>query len=174
MPATTVKEFIDSLPDDRKEPVNELRNAINKNIPKGFKESVAYNSIAWSVPHSAYPAGYHCDPSKPLMLMCLSSTKGHIALHHMGLYGSPALLEWFTTEWRKHSSKKLDMGKGCIRFKKPEDVPIKLIGELATKLTPQQWVEHYEMALNRQRGEAGGLRPSHRPKSHGLTDKTEA
>ena len=148
MPATTIKEFIDSLPDDRKKAITHLRKAISKNIPKGFKESVAFNSIVWSVPHSSYPAGYHCDPAKPLMLMCLSSTKGHISLHHMGLYGSTPLLKWFTTEWPKHSSKKLDMGKACIRFKKPEDVPVALIEELATKLTPQQWVEQYEFALS--------------------------
>jgi hypothetical protein len=151
MPATPIKEFIDSLPEDRQKPINELRKAINKNIPKGFKEAVAYNSIVWSVPHSSYPAGYHCDPTKPLMLMCLSSTKGHIALHHMGLYGSTPLLKWFTTEWPKHSSKKLDMGKACIRFKKPEDVPIALIGELATKLGPSEWVRQYESALNSSR-----------------------
>jgi len=61
------------------------------------------------------------------------------------------LLKWFTAEWSKHSSKKLDMGKGCVRFKKPEDVPIELIGKLAAKLTPQQWVEQYENALTRTR-----------------------
>jgi hypothetical protein len=105
--------------------------------------------IVWSVPHSSYPAGYHCDPSKPLMLMCLSSTKGHISLHHMGLYGSGALMQWFTSEWTKHSGKKLDMGKACIRFKKLEDVPLDLIGQLAAKLTPRQWVVQYERALIR-------------------------
>ena len=150
MPAT-VKEYMNSLPDDRKKPVNELRKTINKNIPKGFRESVGYNSIVWSVPHSLYLAGYHCDPTKPLMLMCLSSTKGHIALHHMGLYGSTPLLKWFTTEWPKHSSKKLDMGKACIRFKKPEDVPVALIGELARKLGPEEWVKQYESTLNSSR-----------------------
>ena len=151
MPATTVKEYMDSLPDDRKKSITELRKAINKNIPKGFKESVAYNSIVWSVPHSSYPAGYHCDPTKPLMLMCLSSTKGHISLHHMGLYGSTPLLKWFTAEWPKHSGNKLDMGKACIRFKQPEDIPVALIGELATKLGPRQWVRQYENALRSSR-----------------------
>ena len=151
MPAKTVKDFLDALPADRKKAITELRKTINRHIPKGFKESIAYNSIVWSVPHSSYPAGYHCDPEKPLMLMCLSSPKSSISLHHMGLYGSPDLLKWFTSEWPKHSSRKLDMGKGCVRFKKPEDVPIALIGELAMKLTPQQWVEQYEKALNSSR-----------------------
>ena len=149
MPTTNdVKNYIDSLPDDRKKAVSEIRKVINKNLPKGFKEGTGYGMIAWSVPHSLFPAGYHCDPSKPLMLMCLSSTKGHISLHHMGLYGGGPLMTWFKTEWSKHSAKKLDMGKACIRFKKLEDVPLGLIGELASKLTPQLWIEQYEEALS--------------------------
>jgi hypothetical protein len=148
MPATkTVKDYIESLPEDRQKAITEIRKAINKNLPNGFKESVGSNMILWAVPHSSYPAGYHCDPSKPLMLMCVTSTKGHISLHHLGLYGSGALTEWFQSEWPKHSSRKLDMGKGCVRFKKPEEVPFALIGELATKLTPQAWVEFYEKAI---------------------------
>jgi len=150
MPADNVKEFIDNLPDDRKKAVSELRKTINKHLPKGFKEGIGYNMLAWSVPHSMFPAGYHCDPSKPLMLMCLSATKGGISLHHMGLYGSTPLMNWFKSEWPKYSSKKLDMGKACIRFKRFEDVPLDLIGELATKLTPRQWVEQYKTALSQR------------------------
>jgi len=150
MPADNVKEFIDNLPDDRKKAVSELRKTINKHLPKGFNEGIGYNMLAWSVPHSMFPAGYHCDPSKPLMLMCLSATKGGISLHHMGLYGSTPLMNWFKSEWPKYSSKKLDMGKACIRFKRFEDVPLDLIGELATKLTPRQWVEQYMTALSQR------------------------
>ena len=110
---------------------------------------MCYGMIGWVVPHSLFPAGYHCDPSKPLMLMSLVSQKGHISLHHLGLYGHRPLLEWLQDEWPKHSAKKLDMGKGCLRFKKPDDIPLALIGELASKLTPQAWVEIYENALKR-------------------------
>jgi hypothetical protein len=147
-PNPTIDAFLESLPDDRKQAVQGLRKTINKSLPKGFKEGFGMGMIVWSVPHSSYPAGYHCDPSKPLMLIGLSVTKGGVSLHHMGLYGSTPLLNWFTAEWPKHTVKKLDMGKACIRFKKAEDVPLGLIGELATKLTPQAWVEQYEKALN--------------------------
>jgi hypothetical protein len=143
-----IQTFLDSLPEDRKRAIEGLRKVINKSLPKGFKEGFGMGMIVWSVPHSSYRAGYHCDPSKPLMLMSLSATKGGISLHHMGLYGSTPLLNWFTSEWPKHSSKKLDMGKACVRFKNAEDVPLALIGELATKLTPKAWVEQYEKALN--------------------------
>jgi len=143
------EEYIAGLPEDRKAAVSAIRKAINKNIPKGFKEGICYGSIGWFVPHSLFPAGYHCDPSKPLMLMSLTSTKGHIALHHLGLYASGPLLQWFQTAWSKNSAKKLDMGKGCVRFKKPDDVPLELIGKLASKLTPQAWIEIYQKALQR-------------------------
>jgi len=143
------EEYIAGLPEDRKAAVSAIRKAINKNIPKGFKEGICYGSIGWFVPHSLFPAGYHCDPSKPLMLMSLTSTKGHIALHHLGLYASGPLLQWFQTASSKNSAKKLDMGKGCVRFKKPDDVPLELIGKLASKLTPQAWIEIYQKALRR-------------------------
>ena len=143
------QDFIATLPNERKAAVAAIRDAIAKHIPPGFEERLGMGGIMWVVPHSSFPAGYHCDPSKPLMLMSLTSTKGHVALHHMGLYGSGPLMNWFSSEWPKHSQKKLDMGKACIRFKKPEEAPLKLIGELASKLTPLAWVEIYQKALNR-------------------------
>ncbi len=145
--ATTPEEYIESLPDDRKKIITQLRNTILKNLPKGFKEGVAYGMICYSVPHSLYPPGYHVDPKQPLGFMMIASQKNHIALYHMALYAG-AHLKWFQDEWKKTSTKKLDMGKSCIRFKKPEDVPLELIGRLASRITPQEWIELYEKALN--------------------------
>lgn len=145
--ATTPEEYLESLPEERKEPMAGLRKEIKKNIPKGFKEAIAYGMISYSVPHSIYPPGYHCDPKLPLMLMSLGSQKNFIVLHHMGLYADPDLLKWFVAEYEKTDAGKLDMGKGCVRFKKAEKIPYKLIGELAAKLTPQQWVDKYESVL---------------------------
>jgi hypothetical protein len=147
--ATTPEEYIESLPDDRKDIIRKIRKVILKNLPKGFKEGIGYGMIGYVVPHSLYPPGYHVDPSKPLMMMSLASQKNHIALYHMGLYGG-VHLDWFKKEWPKHSTKKLDMGKACIRFKKPEDVPLDLIGELCTRMTPQQWIHCYESMLNKR------------------------
>ncbi|MFY7964523.1 MAG: iron chaperone [Chitinophagaceae bacterium] len=146
---TTPEEYIASLPDDRKIVVSAIRKALLKNLPKGFKEEISYGMLGYCVPHSLYPSGYHCNPKLPLPFISLGSTKSHIALHHMGLYGSSTLLDWFVAEWPNHSTKKLDMGKGCIRFKKAEDVPLKLIEELAKKMTPKQWIETYETAFKR-------------------------
>ena len=142
--AATVDEYLAGLPEDRRAVLANLRKAIKNSIPKGFKEEMGYGMAGWVVPHSIYPDGYHCDPKLPLPFMGLASQKNHIAVYHMGVYSSGELLEWFRAEWPKHSAKKLDMGKSCIRFKKPEDVPVALIAELASKMTPQQWIDIYE------------------------------
>jgi hypothetical protein len=147
--ATTPDEYIASLKEDRQAIITSIRNVLLKKLPKGFKEGIGYGMLSYSVPHSMYPNGYHCDPKQPLPFISIGSTKNHISLHHLGLYGSTSLLEWFVAEWPKYSTKKLDMGKGCVRFKKAEDVPLKLIEELAKKMTPQQWVEQYEKAFTR-------------------------
>jgi hypothetical protein len=146
----TPDEYLAGLPEERREVVSQIREVINRSMPEGFQERVAYGMICWSVPHSTYPKGYHVDPSRPLGLLSLASQKNYIALYHMGMYASGPLLDWFQSEWSKHTPKRLDMGKSCIRFKKPEDVPLQLIGELAAKLSPQAWIEAYETALQRK------------------------
>ena len=147
----TVPEYIDSLLPERKQIINSIRKVIRKNLPKGFQEEMNYGMIGYVVPHKIYPEGYHCDPTLPLPFLGLASQKNFIAIYHMGIYAQPKLLEWFQDEWRVHSTKKLDMGKSCIRFKKPEDVPLDLIGELVTKLTPQQWIGIYEKAFKNKK-----------------------
>lgn len=147
--AETPQEYIESLPDDRKEAMMQLRNVIVKNIPKGFKESMGYGMMGYVVPHSKYPDGYHCDPKQPLPFMGIASQKNFIAVYHMGIYADPKLLKWFTDEYPKHSKTRLDMGKSCIRFKKPDQIPFKLIGELASKMTPDDWIKRYESVLKK-------------------------
>jgi uncharacterized protein YdhG (YjbR/CyaY superfamily) len=143
----TVPEYIDSLPPERKQIISAIRKTILKNLPKGFQEEMSYGMIGYVVPHKLYPDGYHCDPKLPLPFFSVASQKNFIAVYHMGIYAQPKLLEWFQDEWKVYSTKKLDMGKSCIRFKKPEDVPLDLIGELATKLAPEQWIEIYEKSF---------------------------
>lgn len=145
--AKTVPEYIDSLPPERKQIISAIRKAILKNLPKGFQEEMNYGMIGYVVPHKIYPNGYHCDPTLPLPFLGVASQKNFIAIYHMGIYAQPKLLEWFQDEWKVYSTKKLDMGKSCIRFKKPEDVPLDLIEVLASKMTPKQWIDIYEKAL---------------------------
>lgn len=145
--AATVEQYIAELPDDRKQVITALRKVVKKNLPKGFKECIAWGMIGYVVPLSTYPAGYHVNPSLPLGFMCLASQKGSVSVHHMCMYGDAKLHKWFTEEYAKLNIGKLDMGKGCIRFKNPAKIPYALIGELCTKVTPEQWIEKYENIL---------------------------
>jgi len=147
--ATTVDEYIASLPEDRKAAMMHLRQVINANIPPKFSEVMGYGMIGWVIPHVLYPAGYHCNPKLPLPFINLASQKNFIALYHMGMYGNPKLLEWFTQEYAKRVKSKLDMGKSCVRFKKMDQIPFELIGELCAKVSADQWIEWYEKALIR-------------------------
>ncbi len=126
-----------------------LRTTLKKHLPKGFEEAMSYGMPAYVVPHSLYPAGYHCKPSEPLPYISIASQKNYIALHHIGLYGSKDLLDWFTAEWPNYSAAKLDMGKGCVRFKKMDAIPYELIGALAEQMTPAEWIKQYESILKR-------------------------
>lgn len=147
--ATTPEQYLKELPEDRKQAVNELRKTIVANLPKGFKEQMGYGMLGYVVPHELYPDGYHCDPKLPLPFTGLASQKHFIAFYHMGIYAMPELLKWFITEYPKHSKAKLDMGKSCIRFKKPADIPYKLIGELIKKVSVKDWIDTYEKNLKR-------------------------
>jgi hypothetical protein len=142
--ATTVESYLDELSEERKQAIIKLRDIIKKNLPKGFKEEMNYGMPGFVVPHSKYPAGYHCKPADPLPFLSFASQKNFIAIYHMGMYADPKLLQWFTVAHGKASPKKLDMGKSCIRYKKPEDIPYELIGELASKMTVDDWIQLYE------------------------------
>lgn len=145
--ALTPDDYINELPNDRKQFVSELRKVILENLPKGFSEVINYGMLGYVVPHDLYPNGYHCDPKQPLPFLNIASQKNFIALYHMGLYLDQSLVHWFIAEYPRYSKTKLDMGKSCIRFKKIDQIPYKLIGELASKLTPQQWIDIYEKQL---------------------------
>lgn len=147
--ADTPEEYVEKLPEERKEVIQKIRTTVNKVLPKGFKETVGYGMIGWVVPHSIYPSGYHCDPEQPLPFMGVASQKNHIGFYHMGIYADEQLLNWFTENYPKYCKPKLDMGKSCIRFKKPENIPFELISQLVTKMTVEDWIKLYESNLKR-------------------------
>ncbi len=146
---TTPQDYVDQVADDKKEAFIKLRETVKAHIPKGFEECINYKMIGFVVPKSAYPDGYHCDPKLPLPFINLAAQKNFIALYHMGIYSNPELLDWFVSEYPNHAKRKLDMGKSCIRFKKPDDIPFELIGELIQKMTPEDWIEIYEREIKR-------------------------
>lgn len=146
-PGKTVLEILLNVPKDRVEPFNKLHDVIVKNLPKGFEAATSYGGLGYVIPHSIYPAGYHCKPSEPLPFAAIASQKDSINFYHMGIYADPKLLKWFVSEYPKHSKQKLDMGKSCVRFKKLDEIPYKLIGELMKKMSAKDWIEKYESAL---------------------------
>ena len=147
--ATAVEAYISALPEDRQNAIKQLQKSIKKHLHKDFKEEMAYGMIGYCVPHSKYPKGYHCKPEQPLPYMNIASQKSHIAIYHMGLYASPTLMEWFVNAYAKTDAPKLDIGKSCIRFKKTDNIPFELIGELAGKLSADEWITLYETAFRR-------------------------
>lgn len=144
---TTVKEYLDLIPEERKDAFMKLREVILENLDSEFKETISYNMLGYVVPHSKFPAGYHCDPKLPLPFANLANQKNFIAFYHMGLYAQKDLHEWFVAEYPKHAKYKLDMGKSCIRFKKMDDIPFELIGELCKKMTTHQWISLYKSEI---------------------------
>jgi uncharacterized protein YdhG (YjbR/CyaY superfamily) len=147
--ATSVDQYINEASEDRKEALQKLRNVINENLPEGFLEEMSYGMIGYVVPHSIYPKGYHCSPELPLPFMSFASQKNSINIYHMGIYAQPDLYDWFVSEYPKHSNQKLDMGKSCIRIKKPENIPFELIGQLVKKLSVQDWIATYESTFKK-------------------------
>ena len=145
--AATVDQYLSEVPPERQEAINKLRSVILKNLPKGFKVVMGYGMMGYCVPHSIYPAGYHCNPKDPLPFAGIASQKNSINFYHMGIYIEPKLLKWFMDEYAKTGLGKLDMGKSCMRFKKADNIPYKLIGDLMTKLTVEKWIEMFEKKL---------------------------
>jgi hypothetical protein len=142
----TVKEYLDSLPEDRRKAISKVRAAVNKGLPKGYKEGIQYGMIGWNVPHSLFPQGYHCDPEQPLPFACLANQKNHMSLYLMCIYGDEGHRKWFETAWRK-TGRKLDMGKSCVRFRSAEDVPLDLVTEAVARVPVKEFVAHYEQML---------------------------
>jgi hypothetical protein len=147
--AETVEHYIEELPSDRKAAIIKLRKVILHNLPKGFEEVMSYGMIGYVVPLTMYPAGYHVNKKLPLPFFSIISQKNFIAFYHMGLYVHKPLLKWFTEQYAVQCNTKLDMGKGCVRFKKPIEIPFDLIGKLAGKLKPTEWISVYESNLKR-------------------------
>lgn len=146
---TSIEAYLEEITEERKIAFTKLRETILENIPKGFVEQMSYGMIAYVVPHSIYPGGYHCEPKLPLPFISIASQKNFIALYHMGIYMNPELLNWFVTDYPKHSKQKLDMGKSCIRFKKMDQIPFDLIAELVQKMSVQDWITCYESSFKK-------------------------
>lgn len=146
---STIDAYIEAIPEERRVAFQKLRSVVNDHIPAGFNEDLSYGMPAFVVPHSTYPDGYHCKPEEPLPFLSLGNSKGHIGFYHMGIYSKPELMEWLKKRYAEEVPTKLDMGKSCIRFKKMDQIPYDLIGELMEKMTVGEWIDLYEQNYKR-------------------------
>jgi hypothetical protein len=144
--ATTVEEYLKTLPADRRAAISAVRQVILGHLPKGFVECMGYGMIGYVVPHSLFPAGYHCDPKLPLPFANLASQKSHMSLYLMTVYGDPVAEQWFRKAWQA-TGKKLDMGKACVRFKKLDDVPLEVIGQIIARVSVKEYIARIEKAF---------------------------
>ncbi len=142
--ANSVEEYLKAIPEERKVAFKKLRKTILENLPEGFVEELNFGMIGYVVPLSIYPSGYHTSAGGPLPFCNLGSQKHFIGFYHMGLYSDPALQAWFMERYEQDAKSKLDMGKSCVRLKKMDDIPYDLIGELISKITPEDWIATYE------------------------------
>lgn len=147
--ASTPEEYIEQLPVERKTVIEKLRAIILENLPEEFEEQLSYGMLGYVVPHAIYPPGYHAKPELPLPFINLASQKNYIALYHSGIYADKNIMSWFVNEFPKHTAQKLDMGKSCIRFKKMDDIPYQLIGQLCTKMSAESWIALYEQHIKK-------------------------
>jgi hypothetical protein len=145
--ANSPDAYIDALSDDRKTAIRAIRQQLLDNLPDGFEEGMTYGMIGYYVPHRLYPAGYHTDPKQPLPFISLASQKNFVALYHISIHENKELLDYFVSQYPKYCKTKLDMGNSCIRFKKMNEIPYQLIGEIAKQMTPQDRIEQYERQL---------------------------
>lgn len=145
--AKTVDEYVKGLPEDRRKAISAIRKVILDNLPEGYQECMSYGMIGYVVPHSVYPKGYQCNPKLPLPFVNLGSQKNHMALYLMCIYGDAKTDQWFRKAWEK-SGRKLDSGKGCIRFKRLEDVPLEVVGQLVARIPVADYIARIESVFD--------------------------
>lgn len=156
--APTVEAYLDSLPEERRDALNAVRKVIHQNLDKDVEEGMQYGMIGYYIPHRIFPAGYHCDPSQPLCYAGLASQKNHMSLYVMYCYGNSEAEKWLKNAWKK-AGKKLDMGKSCIRFKKLDDLPLDVVGEIFRRSPAKKYIAFYQKILDTRKKPAAKKKP---------------
>lgn len=150
--AASVEDYLAGLPEDRREAISAVRDTVNAHLPAGYVETMAFGMISWVIPLEDYPDTYN---GQPLGIVSLASQKNHMALYLMGLYASEPELAWFRQQYAERGLR-LDMGKSCVRFKRLDQVPLDVIGEVVERIPPSAYVERYEAARTGAKGSRGG------------------
>ncbi|SHN30289.1 DUF1801 domain-containing protein [Gracilibacillus kekensis] len=144
MEAASINQYLEDKDEKWHDAFTKLYQTINEHIPDGFENTIQYGMPSFVVPLSTFPEGYHCEENTPLPFLSIAAQKNHIAVYHMGIYADQQLLKWFEQEYPKHMTTKLNMGKSCIRFTNPNKIPYELLGELASKVSVDEWIATYK------------------------------
>lgn len=166
--AATVKDYLASLPEDRRRAIDAVRDVIRKNLDKDYEEGMQYGMIGYYIPHRVFPAGYHCDPKQPLPFAGLASQKNHMSIYLMSVYGGDE--SWFRARWEQ-SGKKLDMGKCCVRFKTLEHLALDVIGEAVKRMPAKKYIEQYQANLDSRKSAGGSGGSNAKPAKSAKTAK---
>ena len=140
--ASTVDEYLASLPPERRPAIEAVREMVLRRLPDGYEERMQNGMIAYVVPLERYPVTYN---KEPLMLAALASQKSYDAVYLMSVYGDPATERWFVDSYRA-TGKRLDMGKSCVRFRKLDDLPLELVGDAIARMPVDDYIRRYESA----------------------------
>lgn len=140
--AKTVPEYLASLSADQRKVVGAARALVRKHLPRGYKESMGFGAICWSVPLSKFPDTYN---KQPLCYASLAAQKNYTSLYLMMAYGDPKKYAWLKEQFEK-AGKKMDMGKSCLHFKSLDDIPVDAVAKLIASHTADQWVAIYKKA----------------------------
>ena len=140
--AKTVSEYLKQLPADRRQTLSAVRSVVLENLPKGYEETIGWGAINYAIPLADYPDTYN---GQPLCVAALSAGKTHCSIYLMAAYGDTKTRKWLEEAFKK-SGKKLDMGKACVRFKTPEDLPLDAIAKVIATVTPDKYIKTYEAA----------------------------
>lgn len=139
----TTEELIQTWPEEWQTGVRSLVETLRQQMPPGYEETCDGKMILWVIPHAQYPGGYHCDPKSPLPYIWLAVNKGGLSVYNFGMYMVPELMETYRTSYEADAGRKADMGKSCIKFKRPEHIREAHLGELVARLNPEQYIAHY-------------------------------
>lgn len=143
--AATVEEYLEGLPEERREAVSAVRSAILDRLPDGYAEEMRWGMISYDVPLAVQPDTYN---GKPLMYAALASQKRHMAVYLSGVYADPVAREDFEEAYRA-TGKRVDMGKSCVRFRRLEDLPLDVIGDAVARYPIDTFVDLYNHARRR-------------------------
>ena len=144
--AKTVDEYLKELPPERAKVICAVRKAIVDNLPKGYMETMNWGMISYEIPLKTYPVTYN---KQPLSYAGLAAQKNNYSLYLMGLYWNKEQETWFLNEFKKRKLK-LDRGKGCIRFKKLDDIPLDVVGKTISRISVKDYIQHYEKVTKKK------------------------